>query len=103
WTSGNERHSELAGQFCVRLGHVDRCALVADIDDTDSFRVEPHPDRHDMAAAQREYALDAALLQKPCDQCGCAIRRDFHYTTPVKWDNSFCVKVRRDTLRAVKR
>src|ERR1700730_3679460 len=65
------------------LRHVDGRALIADIDDTDSFCVEPHPDRHDMAATKREYALDAALLQKACYQGGRAIGRDFHHTTPV--------------------
>src|ERR1700722_2238330 len=65
------------------LRHVYSRALVTDIDDANSFCVEAHPDRHDMAAAKREYALDAALLQKARDQGGRAIGRDFHHTTPV--------------------
>src|ERR1700726_4305833 len=83
WTSGDQGYSELAGQFCVRLGHMDRRPLIADVDDANSLRVQPHPDRHDMAAAKREYVLDAALLQKARDQGSCAIRGYFHRTTPV--------------------
>src|SRR4029077_11277708 len=65
------------------LRHMDGCALIADIDDTDTFGVEPHPDRHDMPATKREHALDTALLQKACYQGGRTIGRDFHHTTPV--------------------
>ena len=67
---GNQRHPEFAGQFGMRLRHVNRRALVADVDDADAFRIEPHPDRHDVPAAQREYARDATALQETCDQVG---------------------------------
>src|SRR5579859_2223787 len=67
----------------MRLGHVHSRTFIADIDDADSLRVQSHPNRHDMTAAKREYVLDATLLQKARDQGSCAIRRDFHHTTPV--------------------
>ena len=81
--SRNQRHAEFTGEFGMRLRHVDGGTLVADIDDADAFRIEPHPDRHDVAAAQREHALDATTLQETCDQVGGAIRRDFHGATPL--------------------
>src|ERR1700730_613199 len=83
------------------MRHVDGCTFTADIEDTNPSRVEPHPDRHDMAAAKREYALDAALLQKARDQGGRAIGRDFHHTTPVLLKFQ-CVKLMRATRRAAK-
>ena len=81
--SGDQRHAEFAGQFGMRLRHVDGGTLVADVDDADAFRIEPHPDRHDVAAAQREHARDATTLQETCDEVGGAIRRDFHCATPL--------------------
>ena len=70
---GDQRDAEFAGQFGMRLRHVDGGALVAHVDDADAFRIEPHPDRHDVAAAQREHARDAAALQETGDQVGGAI------------------------------
>jgi len=70
---------QLACQLRVCLGHVDRGALVADINDADSLSIQPHPDRHDMPAAKREDMFDAALLEKPRDKGGGAVRRDFHH------------------------
>ena len=67
----------------MRLRHVDGGALVADVDDADAFRIEPHPDRHDVPATQREHALDATTLQETRDQVGGTIRRDFHGATPL--------------------
>jgi hypothetical protein len=49
------------------MGHVDGSALVAHIDDADAFRIEPHPQRHDVTAAQRKDAVDAARLEATRD------------------------------------
>jgi hypothetical protein len=54
-------------------------ALVAHVDDADTFRVEAHPDRHDVPAAQGKHALDAARLEYPCNTSRDAIRRKFHH------------------------
>ncbi len=75
----DQRHAEFAGQFGMRLRHVDRRALVTNIDDADAFRIEPHPDRHDVSAAKRKDALDAAPLQEAGDQVGGTIGKDFHF------------------------
>jgi hypothetical protein len=53
---------------------MDRGALVAHIDDPDALGVEPHPDRHDVPAAQRENPIDAARLEQPGDASGGAVR-----------------------------
>ena len=55
-------HAEFAGKFGMRLCHVDGGTLIADVDDADAFRIEPHPDRHDVPTAQRKYAFDATTL-----------------------------------------
>ena len=81
-TGGDQRDAELAGQFRVGLGHMHGGALVAHVDDADAFGIEPHPDRHDVAAAEREHAGDAAAFQEARDQVGGAIGQDFHWTTP---------------------
>ncbi len=64
---GDQRHAEPAGEVGVRMRHVDRGALVAHVDDADALGVEPHPDRHDVAAAQAEHPVDAARLQEAGD------------------------------------
>ena len=80
---GDQRHPELAGQFGMSLRHVNGRALVANIDDANSFRIEPHPDRHDVAAAERKHARDAAAFQETCNQVGSTIGQNFHVTTPL--------------------
>ena len=67
---GDHRHAEAAGDFRLRLRHVRRGAFVADVDDAESRRVGGHPDRHDMAAAQREEAFDPARREKGGDGFG---------------------------------
>ena len=81
-TRGDHRNAKLAGELGMRLRHMNGRAFVANIDDLDAFGIQSHPDRHDMAAAQREDAFDTAPLQQTCDQVGGAIRQDFHVTTP---------------------
>jgi hypothetical protein len=54
--------------MCLR--HVDSGAFVANVDDANSFRVKPHPDWHDVAAAERKDARHAAALQETCNQVG---------------------------------
>ena len=54
----------LSGQLGVSLGHVHRGPFVAHVDDADAMGVEAHPDRHDVAAAESEDALDPTFLQK---------------------------------------
>ena len=63
-SGGDQRHAEFAGEFRMRLRHVHGGALVAHIDDADAFGIEPHPDRHDVAAAQSEHALDATAFRR---------------------------------------
>ena len=53
--------------------HVDGGTFVAHIDDADAFGVQPHPDRHDVAAAQREDPVHATGLQEAGDQRGGAV------------------------------
>jgi hypothetical protein len=56
--------------MCVR--HVHCSAFVSDIDDRDAGRVDLHPDRHDVPAAQPEYTLDAASFEEARDDnCRC--------------------------------
>jgi hypothetical protein len=71
----------------MRLRHVDRGPLVADIDDPDALRIEAHPDRHDVAAAQGEDAVDPACPQKPGDAPGGAIGRELRHdwATRLLW------------------
>jgi hypothetical protein len=57
---------------------VDGRALVADVDDADALSIEPHPVWHDMTAAQRKHARNAASLQEARDEVGGTVRRDFH-------------------------
>ena len=67
-----------AGQVGMGVRHVDRGALVAHVDDADAFGVQPHPDRHDVPAAQPEHPVYAALFEKPRNhRCGCMFRRLF--------------------------
>src|SRR4051812_19349390 len=66
----------------MRLGHVHRGPLVADIDDADALGVEPHPDRHDVAAAEREDALHATALQQARDEARHAVGMDHHAAPP---------------------
>jgi hypothetical protein len=61
----------------VRLGHVDRGALVPRIDDPDAFEIGLHPDRHDVTAAQAEEAIDSLGLEKSRnDGCGGIVSKD---------------------------
>ena len=48
---GDKCHAQLPRQLGVRLRHMHGCPLVAHVDDADAMRVEPHPDRHYVAAA----------------------------------------------------
>jgi len=75
-TRGDQRDAEAAGEFEVRMRHVDRSALVAHIDDRNAFLREPHPDRHDVAAAEPENAIDAARFEVAGDQSGGATVAD---------------------------
>jgi hypothetical protein len=64
------------------LRHMDCGTLVADVDDLNSLCVKPHPNRHNVAAAECEHAADTASLQKAGNQVSGTIRLDFHLTTP---------------------
>jgi len=59
----DQRHAETARHVAMRVSHVNRRALVTHVDDADAFGIEPHPDRHDVTAAQRKDRVDAARLQ----------------------------------------
>ena len=74
----HQSNSEFPGKLRVRLCHVNRSAFVTYVDDTDAMRVEPHPDRHDMSAAERKDTFHATPLQKPRNEIGSAVLRDFH-------------------------
>src|SRR5581483_917795 len=65
---GDEGHAEPTGEIGVSVGNVDGGPLVADVDDLDALGVERHPDRHEVAAAQPEDALDAPPLEEPGHQ-----------------------------------
>jgi hypothetical protein len=67
---GHQGHAQAAGQLGVGVRHVDRGALVAHVDDADALGVQPHPDRHDVPAAQGEHALDATRLEEAGDDGG---------------------------------
>src|SRR5258708_34137157 len=67
----------------MRLRNVKGGGLVTHGHHANSFCGKPPPDRHDMASAEGEHALDAALLQQARDQAGSAIGRNLHFTTPV--------------------
>jgi hypothetical protein len=82
-TRRNHRDTKLAGEFGMCLCHVNGGTLVANVDDPNSLRIETHPDRHDVAAAESENASDPTSLQKAGDQVGSAIRQDFHLKTPI--------------------
>ncbi len=61
-TGGDQRDADLPGHLRMGLRHVDRRALVADVDDLDALGIEAHEQRHDVAAAQGEDPLDARAL-----------------------------------------
>ena len=67
---GHQRNAEAAGQLRLGIGHVDGGSLVAHIDDANAFGIEPHPDRHDVAPAQRVDPPHAALLEEARDDGG---------------------------------
>jgi hypothetical protein len=73
---GDQRDAELASQLRVRVGHVDGGALVAHVDDANAFGIDAHPDRHDVAAAKAEYAVDAALAQETGNHASARVGRD---------------------------
>ncbi len=75
---GHQRDAKIAGEFGMGLRHMYRGALVAHIDDADAFEIGAHPDRHDVAAAQREYAIHASCPQEPRDNGRAAIVRQLH-------------------------
>ncbi len=62
---GDQRDAEFAGQFRMRLSHVHGGAFVAHVNNLDALGIEPHPYRHDVAAAEREHTRDATPLQQP--------------------------------------
>ena len=68
----DQRHANAPTQLTVGMRHIDRGALVAHVDDANAFGIEPHPDRHDVAPAQREHAVNAARFEEARDQCGAA-------------------------------
>jgi hypothetical protein len=45
--------------------------------------IKSHPDWHDVSAAERKDPFHAAALQKPRDEIGSAVLRDFHCSTPL--------------------
>jgi hypothetical protein len=49
------------------VSHMNGSAFVSDVDDANAFSVDPHPYRHDVAAAQTENAVYAARLEKSGD------------------------------------
>ena len=46
------------------MRHIHRGAFVAHIDDAYALGVRAHPNRHDVAAAQAEDAIDAACFEE---------------------------------------
>ena len=48
-----------------------------------AFGVQPHPDRHDVAAAQGEHPIDAARLEHPRYTSGNAIGGKLHHDGPL--------------------
>ena len=63
----DQGNADVAAQCTVGVGHVHGGAFVAHVDDRDALRIESHPDRHDVAAAQPEHAIDAAPLEEAGD------------------------------------
>ena len=57
------------------MRHIDRCALVAHIDDAYALGVELHPDRHDVAATQAIHPLHAPGLEKSGNHCCTGVLR----------------------------
>jgi hypothetical protein len=51
------------------MRHIDRCALITHINNLDAFCIQPHPDGHDVAAAQAKDALDALTFKVTGNQC----------------------------------
>jgi hypothetical protein len=62
--------------MCLR--HMNSSTFVANINDLNAFRIEPHPDRHDVAATERKHAANTASPQKAGNQISGAIGRSFH-------------------------
>ena len=54
----------------MRVRHVNRGALIANVDDADALPGDVIPDRLDVAALQTENAIDAARFQEPGDPAG---------------------------------
>src|SRR4029078_9473670 len=75
-TGGHERDAELAGQLGMRMRHVDGRALVAHVDDPDTFSVDAHPDRHDVATAQSENSIDTPRTKDPRNDARAGVRSD---------------------------
>ena len=63
-TRGHHGDAEFAGEFGVRVRHVDRRDFVAHVDDADAELGRVIPDRLDVAALQAEDAVDAARLRE---------------------------------------
>lgn len=71
----DQRDADATGQLGVCMRHMHRSPLVAYVDDADAFRIDPHPQRHDMSAAQAEHAVDTACLQEAgSDGCDRIVR-----------------------------
>ena len=64
---GDQRHTQTACELGMGMGHVDGRSFVPNINDANAFGVQPHPDRHDVAAAQAKHPVHAPLFKKPRD------------------------------------
>ena len=66
-TSRHEGNTNAPAELSIGMCHIYSRALITNIDDTNAFGVEPHPDRHDVAPTEREYTVNPACPQKASD------------------------------------
>ena len=65
---GRDHAAELAGLACIAVGGMRGNLLMADVDDANPFIDAAIVDVDDVAAAKREYRVDALVLQRLGDQ-----------------------------------
>jgi hypothetical protein len=65
--AGSPRPTGGPREFGVGVRHVDRCGLMANVDDADAKLGGMVPDRLDMPALQTKDAVDAARLEEASD------------------------------------
>jgi hypothetical protein len=71
--SGHQGHAQTSSEFCMGMRHIHRSALIAYVNDTNTLGIEPHPDGHDVSAAEGKHPINLAGFKKSCDQCRCTL------------------------------